>query len=63
MTSTALCVDVKGPGLLVVKGMLRNVMIYHAGEATFLEDEDYNTLVRLTPGWRYQPTAPRTIGL
>jgi hypothetical protein len=23
-------------------------MIYHAGEATFLEDEDYNTLVRLT---------------
>ena len=48
MTSTALCVDVKGPGLLVVKGMLRNVMIYHAGEATFLEDEDYNTLVRLT---------------
>ena len=48
MTPTALCVDVKGPGLLVVKGMLRNVMIYHAGEATFLEDEDYNTLVRLT---------------
>jgi hypothetical protein len=48
LTSTALCVDVKGPGLLVVKGMLRNVMIYHAGEATFLEDEDYNTLVRLT---------------
>src|SRR6185369_7454169 len=48
ITPTALCVDVKGPGLLVVKGMLRNVMIYHAGEATFLEDEDYNTLVRLT---------------
>jgi Probable sensor domain DACNV len=48
MTPTALCVDVKGPGLLVVKGMLRNVMIYHAGEATFLEDEDYNTLVRVT---------------
>jgi hypothetical protein len=48
MTSAALCVDVKGPGLLVVKGMLRNVMIYHAGEATFLEDEDYDTLVRLT---------------
>jgi hypothetical protein len=24
------------------------VMIYHAGEATFLEDEDYNTLVRIT---------------
>jgi hypothetical protein len=45
---SALCVDVKGPGLLVVKGMLRNVMIYHAGEATFLEDEDYNTLVRIT---------------
>jgi hypothetical protein len=48
MTPTATCVDVKGPGLLVVKGMLRNVMIYHAGEATFLEDEDYDTLVRLT---------------
>lgn len=48
MTPTAICVDAKGPGLLVVKGMLRNVMIYHAGEATFLEDEDYNTLVRLT---------------
>jgi sensor domain DACNV-containing protein len=48
MTPTAICVDVKGPGLLVVKGMLRNVMIYHAGEATFLEDEDYDTLVRLT---------------
>jgi hypothetical protein len=28
--------------------MLRNVMIYHAGEATFLEDEDYDTLVRIT---------------
>jgi hypothetical protein len=40
--------DVKGPGLLVVKGLLRNVMIYHAGEATFLEDEDYDTLVRIT---------------
>ena len=48
MTPTAMCVDVKGPGLLVVKGMLRNLMIYHAGEATFLEDEDYNTLVRIT---------------
>jgi hypothetical protein len=48
MTPSALCVDVKGPGLLVVKGMLRNVMIYHAGEATFLEDEDYDTLVRMT---------------
>ena len=48
ITPTALCVDVKGPGLLVVKGLLRNVMIYHAGEATFLEDEDYNTLVRIT---------------
>ena len=48
LTPTALCVDIKGPGLLVIKGMLRNVMIYHAGEATFLEDEDYNTLVRIT---------------
>jgi hypothetical protein len=48
LSPTALCVDVKGPGLLVVKGMLRNVMIYQAGEATFLEDEDYSTLVRLT---------------
>jgi hypothetical protein len=48
MTPTALCVDIKGPGLIVVKGMLRNVMIYHAGEATFLEDEDYDTLVRIT---------------
>jgi hypothetical protein len=37
---TALCVDVKGPGLLVVKGLLRNVMIYHPGEVTFLEDEE-----------------------
>ena len=26
MTPTAFCVDVKGPGLLVVKGMLRNVI-------------------------------------
>jgi hypothetical protein len=48
LTPTALCVEIKGPGLLVIKRMLRNVMIYHAGEATFLEDEDYNTLVRIT---------------
>jgi hypothetical protein len=48
ITPTALCVDVKGPGLLVVKGLLRNVMIFHAGEVTFLEDEDYDTLVRIT---------------
>jgi hypothetical protein len=48
MAPTVLCVDIKGPGLVVVKGMLRNIMIYHAGEATFLEDEDYNTLVRIT---------------
>jgi hypothetical protein len=48
VTPTALCVDVKGPGLLVVKRLLRNVMIYHAGEATFLEEADYDTLVRIT---------------
>jgi hypothetical protein len=48
ITPAAICVDIKAPGLLAVKGMLRNVMIYQAGEATFLEDEDYNTLVRLT---------------
>jgi hypothetical protein len=48
MTPTALCVDIKGAGLLVVKGMLRNVMIYHAGEATFLQNADYDTLVRIT---------------
>jgi Probable sensor domain DACNV len=38
---TALCVDVKGPGLLVVKIItLRSRPLYHAGEVTFLEDED-----------------------
>jgi Probable sensor domain DACNV len=61
MTPTALCVDVKGPGLLVVKGMLRNMMIYHAGEATFLEDEDYNTLVRITR-LALPADTPRAIG-
>lgn len=43
----AFIVAILGPGFLVARYHLRNVLVYRAGEAVFLGEEDYTTLLRI----------------